>query len=117
MKTRLLGTVVATIVVALAGMLGWAVSPDDVTVTWLVEQFAALDGSVQVGVLVAVSIALAVPWIAPYTAWTGDDWAIKYQSPVRQIFSAVWNAVAGNFGNAANQNGNHIRDSYRGQKG
>lgn len=102
MKSRVLGTIVATLVVALTGLLGWAVGPDDVATLWVVEQFLGLSPAAQAGILVAVAVALGVPWIAPYTPWTGDDWAIRYQSPVRTIFSAIWNAVAGNIGNAEN---------------
>lgn len=101
-KNPLIGAILQAVVVTLAGLLGWSLTDDSAGSVVVLDWLLSLKPSVQVGILVAVALLLLAPWLAPFTPWTGDDALIKYQSPAKKFFLAIWNSLAGNYGYATN---------------
>lgn len=96
------GTLLAVLVTGIAAVFGWAVTPDDAMGMAIFSMLAGLDVRVQAGLVVALSMLVLIPALAPYTPWTWDDRTIQYRSQAMKIIASLWNAVAGNIGKASN---------------
>jgi len=100
--SNILKSVMTVLIVGLCSLFGFAVTPDAGMGLAVFTFIAGLNVKVQVGLLVAMVIMVAVPLVAPYTKWTGDDWTIRYKTGAVKIFMQIWNLLAGNFGKASN---------------
>jgi hypothetical protein len=95
-------TILTILIVSIAGAFGFVLTPDDAIGAAIFTSLGSLSVPVQVGLAVALGLLVVVPMIAPYTPWTWDDKAIRYQSEAKQAILNLWNALASNFGKASN---------------
>lgn len=99
---NIIKTILTILIVSIAGVFGFVITPDDAVGAAIFSALAGLDVKVQVGIAVSLGLLVVVPLIAPYTPWTWDDRTIRYHTEAKQILGNIWNALAGNFGKASN---------------
>ena len=103
MGSNIVKSAITLLIVGIAGLLGFTITPDSGLGLGLFSAIAGLGVKVQVGILVALVLLVGVPFLAPYTPWTWDDRTIQYKSAAGQLFARLWNLLSHNFGNASNK--------------